>query len=167
MVDTVCFTGHRPSKLKRYDTSWIEARLSDAVIRAADKGVHTFISGGALGIDQWAMEIVLVIRGRGLPIELVVARPFPSQDAVWLKDMKLHYAGLLAQANKVVDVSPDPYTPGKMHARNRWMVDHSDALIAVWNGSDGGTASTVRYAESKGKPVLLIDPALQLMAWRR
>lgn len=38
------------------------------------------------------------------------------------------------------------------------MVDHSDAVIAVWNGSKSGTGNTVRYAMSSGKKVLIIDP---------
>lgn len=50
------------------------------------------------------------------------------------------------------------YTANCMMKRNRYMVDHSDAVIAVWNGSKSGTGNTVRYAMSSGKKVLIIDP---------
>ena len=33
-----------------------------------------------------------------------------------------------------------------------WMVDHTDLLIAVWDGGPGGTANTIRYARSNGFP---------------
>jgi predicted Rossmann fold nucleotide-binding protein DprA/Smf involved in DNA uptake len=45
-----------------------------------------------------------------------------------------------------------------MLRRNRWMVDHCDAVIAVWGGSPGGTAQSVRYARDLGRPVYLFNP---------
>jgi uncharacterized phage-like protein YoqJ len=45
-----------------------------------------------------------------------------------------------------------------MQDRNIWMVDHCDALIAVWDGTSGGTANCVRYAQKVGKPIVFIDP---------
>ena len=65
-----------------------------------------------------------------------------------------------------------------MEERDRWMVDHADRVIAVLNEAramagimeiaklppeqaipaDSGTAVTVRYALSLGKPVTAIDP---------
>jgi uncharacterized phage-like protein YoqJ len=34
-----------------------------------------------------------------------------------------------------------------MQVRNEWMVDHCNDLLAVWDGSDGGTGNCVRYAQ--------------------
>ena len=45
-----------------------------------------------------------------------------------------------------------------MDKRNRYMVDHADVLIAVWDGSPSGTGKTVRYAHQQGKSVTIIDP---------
>jgi hypothetical protein len=45
-------------------------------------------------------------------------------------------------------------------AAGRYIVDHSDVLIAVWNGTEGhgpgGTADIVRIAETRGVPVLIV-----------
>lgn len=38
------------------------------------------------------------------------------------------------------------------------MVDNSNVVIAVWNGVKSGTGNTVRYAESRGKSIIIIDP---------
>lgn len=38
------------------------------------------------------------------------------------------------------------------------MVDNSDFVIAVWNGSPSGTGQTVHYAQSKGKTITIINP---------
>jgi hypothetical protein len=45
------------------------------------------------------------------------------------------------------------------------MVDNSDAVIAVWNGTAGWVSDTVDYAREKGKPVLVIDPVEQSEKW--
>ena len=34
-----------------------------------------------------------------------------------------------------------------MPTRNEYMVDLADKIIAVWDGSNGGTANCVKYAE--------------------
>ena len=50
------------------------------------------------------------------------------------------------------------YSPDCMDKRNRYMVDHADVLIAVWDGSPSGTGKTVRYAHQQGKSVITINP---------
>ena len=43
--------------------------------------------------------------------------------------------------------------------RNRYMVDHAGILLAVYNGSyQSGTGMTVRYAQSKKRKIIVIDP---------
>ena len=50
------------------------------------------------------------------------------------------------------------YTPYAMHARNRWMVEHTSRLIAIFDGSPGGTAHTVRLAEARGLDICFLSP---------
>ena len=45
-----------------------------------------------------------------------------------------------------------------MQIRNRYMVDHSTYVLAVWDGTPGGTGSTVEYALRKERKVLHIAP---------
>jgi len=52
-----------------------------------------------------------------------------------------------------------------MQKRNDWMVDNSDAVIAIWNGAPGGTANTVEYARKSGRSALAIDPFQQAENW--
>lgn len=47
-------------------------------------------------------------------------------------------------------VLEERYTDGCMLRRNRYMVEHADILMTVFDGSPGGTAATVRYAKSRG-----------------
>lgn len=156
----ICFTGHRPASLGGYDANnptklWVEEQLEIAIKRAVDKGTTWFISGGALGVDQWAANIVLK-----LGLKLIMARPFPSQASRWMEYNQLEFAEMCEKADLVVDVSDDPYSPAKMMIRNSFMVDHSFAIIAVWDGSaKGGTYNCVTYAQKQGKTIFHINPA--------
>lgn len=38
------------------------------------------------------------------------------------------------------------------------MVDNSDFVIAVWDGTKGGTANCVRYAKKLNKELVAINP---------
>ena len=171
MIKSVFFTGHRPHGLwgthfQRFSPeakakyAAQEAVLASFVADFAALGFHRFITGGAIGLDQMAAKTVADLRDtRFKDIVLVVARPFPSQDAVWPPQAKDYFKQLCKRADWVYDVCQDPYEPWKMQRRNEWMVDESQVGIAMWNGSNGGTANCVRYAQKKGKPILVIHPA--------
>ncbi|MBR3438062.1 MAG: WYL domain-containing protein [Clostridia bacterium] len=45
----------------------------------------------------------------------------------------------------------------RLMLRNKWMVDHSNWLIAVYNGSAGGTKNTIEYAKKEGIEIHIID----------
>jgi len=47
-----------------------------------------------------------------------------------------------------------------MFLRNKWIIDNSDELLAVWNGErKGGTFSAINYAEKKpGYKIHVICP---------
>lgn len=160
---SVCFTGHRPDKLGGYNESnptakYVKSALAKHIKQLVEQGHQEFISGGALGIDTWAAEIVLEFKKAQPYIRLIIAKPFPSQDKVWPEESKIRFRKMCDEADEVVDVSPDPYDAKKMMDRNKWMVDRADVVVAVWDGSSGGTGNCVTYAKKKAKNIILIDP---------
>lgn len=51
------------------------------------------------------------------------------------------------------------YSRDCMLERNRWLVEHSSILLAVYDGTRrSGTGATVRYAGQLGREIFLIDP---------
>lgn len=50
------------------------------------------------------------------------------------------------------------YYPEIMQKRNILVVDSVDKLLAVWNGTSGGTANCVSYARSCFKDIEIINP---------
>lgn len=111
------------------------------------------ISGVALGFDQVAAETCIELR-----IPFVAAVPCDDQDRLWQEEDKRFYKELLKQAAEVVVVSPGLYYPAAMQIRNCWLVNHSDKIVALFDGSRGGTYNCLSYAKICNKEVIRIDP---------
>ncbi len=157
---TCCFTGHRPASLGFAEVSAegerIKARLREEIMRHVGLGVDTFLTGMAQGIDTWAGEICVRLRGEGTPLRLIAARPSPAQMSRASGEAKRRYEALLDRCDAVVTVS-ESYTPWCNHERDRFMVDNSAYVIGVYNGSDsGGTYYTLRYARKLDRAVTLV-----------
>lgn len=155
---TVAFTGHRPAKLGGYAhhnpaRKIIQQKIYDLLTNPIEGcQVTKAISGMALGVDQWAAQVCV-----DLGIPFVAAVPCADHSLIWPDDAKGEYNRLLSLASEVVVVSDGPYRHAVMQIRNEWMVDNSDLLIAVWDGSKGGTANCIRYAKLMGKRMRLIS----------
>jgi uncharacterized phage-like protein YoqJ len=159
---TACFTGHRPPKTGGYDNDnpimrnirdWLRVRVG----MAYEAGIRTFISGMALGVDQVAAEVVLEYKSAGCDdIKLVAAVPFDGQECRWPVASQRYYTRLIQLADECVVVCAGGYAAWKMQVRNKWMVDRSRLVLAVWDGSLGGTANAVHYAYTREprKPVV-------------
>jgi uncharacterized phage-like protein YoqJ len=163
--NTCCFTGHRPPKFPwGYDEEWedcvkLKLKLACEIEAMRQKGVTNFISGMAVGVDMWAAEIVLDLKS-AYPqdtIKLIAAIPYEGQANKWSVEYRERYFDILAQADQEV-IFQEHYTKSCMHERNRFMVDNSAYMIAVFNGDKGGTANTLHYAESKGLNIVIINP---------
>ncbi len=122
-----------------------------------EEGFTRFLSGGAVGFDLLAAEAVLEVAADYPNVELVIVRPCADQTRGWNAKDVAHYEAILARANDVVTLEP-AYRPGCMQARNRYLVDRSSIVLCYLTESSGGTAYTVRYARSRGVPVLNFAP---------
>lgn len=149
-----CFTGHRPEKLHRAESEICEA-LEGEIKNAISDGFNIFITGMACGVDIWAGEIVLRLRKEGLPIKLICASPFDGFERRWQKDWQDRYNRLMKEADLFRFISLG-YHRGCFQVRNEWMVNHSARVIAVYDGTPGGTRNTIYYSQKVGVPVVVV-----------
>ena len=163
-MKTCAFTGHRPQNLpfgfNEEDERCIDLKktLREQIINLIEnEGVTHFISGMAIGVDMYAAEIVLGLKASYPGITLESAIPCESQAAKWSEALRDRYFDIASKCDKETLIQTH-YSPDCMDKRNRYMVDHADVLIAVWDGSPSGTGKTVRYAHQQGKSVTVIDP---------
>mgnify|MGYP005904776103 FL=1 len=143
----VCFTGHRPEKLKQSESVIVKA-LETAIKEAIADGKNVFISGMARGVDIWAAEIVLRLRKEGANVKLICASPYEGFERGWSSEWQQRYNTVLEAADLVRFISPG-YSRSCFQIRNEWMVDHSSLVIAVFNGQPSGTKNTIDYAEKQ------------------
>ncbi len=161
---TVCFTGHRPQSIPFL---WDETNDKSIKLRKRIRFIITdliekenaahFISGMALGVDQIAAEIVLELKEQYPQITLECAFPCKTQAVKWNEKSRERYFGIIYRADKRTMLQRE-YTADCMMKRNKYMVDKSDFVVAVWNGNRSGTGNTVAYAKSKSKTVIQINP---------
>ena len=164
----ICVTGHRPKLLYGYDLNdarW-QALKEKFKLLLQEEDCTEAITGMALGTDQTFALAVLELKESGKDIKLTCAIPCKDHDSRWKPESRKLYHEILSKADSVVQVSELEYEPRLMQQRNRWMVDHADEVIAVWNGKASGTKNCVDYARSLGKDVIWIDPNGQLFTRR-
>ena len=160
---TACFTGHRPNKLKGYnpkDNKELLWRLHTEIVRHIEEHqVDTFINGLALGIDQWAARIVIKLRQTKYPhIKLISAVPCKNHSNKWIKQSQIEWQEIVDLSDEVIYVSEEEYKPYLMQVRNEWMTNKSEYVIAVWDGTNGGTGNCVNFAKKQNKKITIIKP---------
>lgn len=176
MEKTACFTGHRPNKLGGYDLkNPVVTKLKDSLEKViehliTEEGITRFITGGALGTDQIAFKRVHDLKSKYPHINNILAVPFKDQSFVWSQNQKNTYNKIFQAADEVVfvdtlkkyqpkgDIPVDIYHPSKMSLRNNYMVDNSKIVVAVYDGSKGGTCNCVRYAHNRNRSIYTLNP---------
>ncbi len=161
----VCaFTGHRPKFFPwGYDESdsrcvKLKEELTKQIRLLVRKGYTDYLSGMALGVDAWAAQAVLALREKHPELKLHCILPCVGQERSWTEEAKALYFSIVKQADSRVYTSR-AYYKNCMLDRNRFMVERSDLLFAVYSGiSSGGTAYTVNYARRLGRKVIILDP---------
>ncbi len=141
-IHTCCVTGHRdiPQDMKDY----VESELRREVLEAVKDGYVHFISGFAAGVDLMFAKIVAELKNDHL-ITLEAAIPYRNRMNTRDADFQR-----LIKCCDIVKVHSESYNSGCFMVRNRYMVDLSERLIAVYDGRErGGTAATLKYARLK------------------
>lgn len=141
-------TGHRPNKLGGYSSEVLMKLVSTAKDALIELQPTSVISGMALGWDT-----ALALAALELKLPLVAAVPFHGQETAWPNISQIMYQDILKDASDVVYVCDKGYAPWKMQIRNEWMVDHCDVVLALWDGTSGGTGNCIAYADKVKKPI--------------
>ncbi|MET8028712.1 hypothetical protein [Streptomyces avermitilis] len=110
----------------------------------------------AAGADQLFADLAL---DSGVPLTAVI--PGMDYEAhLGGDEVQASYRRLLKSCTARVDLPVEPTYEEAYYAAGRWIVDHADRLVAVWDGHParglGGTADVVAYARRTGVPVRVL-----------
>ena len=159
-----CFTGHRP-KYFTFRTNeddpgcvGVKAFIRDRCeYLITEKGVTHFLSGGAVGVDTWAMEVVASLKEKHHHITLECALPYAGMPDRFAPEDRERYARISRYLDIITELNPER-TPDCMQQRNEYMVDRALYVVAVWTGQKSGTGNTVQYAKKLGRTVFHLNP---------
>lgn len=148
------FTGHRDLGGFKYPNPIYNYVYKELVKNLNEIDPEVVITGCAIGSDQ--LIAVICIR---LGIPFIAAVPFKGQEKMWPEKAQKQYHKILQMAEEIIIVSKGEYESWKMVKRNKYIVNNSEELLAVFNGNEkSGTGNCVRYAEKVNKDVTIINP---------
>lgn len=139
------FTGHR--FISNTEKAELDALLEKICARLYTRhGVNHFISGGALGFDTLAAEVVLRLKKIHPDIKLHMFLPCRDQSKKWSSRDKLRWEQINSAADEYRFIHDGNYMTSCMQLRNRLMVECAYFGIAFCKRKNSGTYSTVQKA---------------------
>jgi Uncharacterized protein conserved in bacteria len=164
-----CGFGHRVLLMD------VEKPLREVLERLVEeRGVRVFYTGGMGEFDELFARTVRSMKRECPSLRLVLVMPYLTHKiAIGKKEDGTMYGGQIARATSIgpgrrwheaqydeilIPAELDGVHPkAAIGQRNRWMVDHSDIVVAALHRDFGGAAEAVRYAEKVGKEVMRIN----------
>lgn len=159
----IAFSGHRPNRLPGDPEQLDELKfaLSAELSKLRRQGYDTLYCGMAEGADMLcydAAQNINFLRPDWARMRICCVLPYEGHYTVPSSMNRPDAYYDLTASDSIISIAPH-YSPGCFHQRNRYMVDHADVLLAVYDGNNkGGTSYTIEYARKQGKKVIMIHP---------
>ena len=155
-----CVTGHRPDAFPWKDDTEdrrfhiLRKRIEQEVDTALFLGAGRFICGNALGVDVWTAQIILEKRNTNPDIYLEIALPFSLHNSTFQSCLNIQ-----KQSDWTHVVTTEKCRRAAFFQRDKYMVDNSDMIIAVFDNQTsrkGGTQRTFEMAREKGLEIIQV-----------
>lgn len=149
---SVALTGHRPQRLKY--SNYLESEEWQVIIKWLKEKIVIFhvtdaYCGMAEGCDCAYALAVIELKKEGYNINLHCVLPCDNYQCNYYV-----YETIKKYADTWTSLSKEFYK-GCDNVRDQYIVDHSDKLIAIWDGiKSGGVYSTIRKAQKKNLEII-------------
>jgi len=137
---------------------WVEEQLARTLSELP--APLTAVSSLAIGADQLLVRLVLKTGG-----DLEVVLPFAEYENVLPAEDRASFKALLKQA-ATIEILEGQESPEESYLEaGKTVVKRSALMIFIWDEKPakglGGTADIYAYAQQRGKPFVLLNPATQ------
>lgn len=151
----IALTGHRPQRLglpdDELDIAWskIGRWIFNQILDASD--IYCGMANGSdilIGLNTCIIkESPRFEENRNLKLHCIL----PCKD---YNSSNKYFSKLKQEADEWIELS-DEFYKGCDNARDQYMVDHCDVLLAIWDGNkSGGVWATIRKAQKAGKTII-------------
>ncbi|WP_179395434.1 DUF1273 domain-containing protein [Lacticaseibacillus absianus] len=169
----VWLTGYRAWELGAYGATdpkitVIKYALRNALRPLLEDGLAWVITGGELGVEQWAASLALDLRTDYPALKVALMLPFAEFGHQWNEANQGQLATLITQVDYHGNTSSHPYErPQQLSDYTRFMAQHTDQALFVYDPEFEGKprfAYQTAQAEAKRRPYpvqLLTMPDLE------
>ncbi|WP_283590296.1 DUF1273 domain-containing protein [Ligilactobacillus saerimneri] len=132
-------TGYRSYELgvfqeKDEKIAVIKYVLRNALADQLDEGLEWVLTGGQLGVEQWAVETALAMKKEYSELKVALMEPFLDFGNRWQENKELHLADLRRQVDFNEAVVQAPYNnPQQLRQYQQFMVEHTDRCLLIYD----------------------------------
>lgn len=155
MVKTILLAGYKSQELGIWDRKnpgirVIKFALEKQIRSLIEEGLEWVIIGGQQGTEIWGAEVVLDLKDEFPDLKLGVLMPFLEQEKNWKEESQEQYNAVIDQADFVDAVSKKTYAgPWQFKARDAFSIEHTEALLLVYDEEKEGSPKFIKEAASK------------------
>lgn len=145
MVKRLVVTGYKSFELgvfndKHPGIQYIKKAIKKQLLNLLEDGLEWVIISGQLGVELWAAEVVYELQEDYPELKLAIILAFLNQEKSWKEEKQEYYQSILASADFVDVVSKREYEgPWQLSAKNRFLLEHSDGLLALYDDEKEGS----------------------------
>ncbi len=136
----VTFCGHGTVSNEREVEKWLTQVTMDLI----NQGAKTFYLGGYGEFDSLCKKVLSIHKKTYTEIEILLIVPYLNH--------KMSTAGYDGTIYPDIEKTPPKFA---ISARNKWMVEQSDCVVAYVIHGWGGAAKTLEHAKRKKKNIIL------------
>ncbi len=168
MVSRLWLTGYRNYELSVFGNQdpkllVIKDTLRKLLINKVESGTDWLITGGQLGVEQWAAEVGLKLKADYPELKVAMMTPFAEFGGNWNEGNQAQYATLASQVDFHQSVSEQPYHgPQQLRNYQEFMLTHTDEAVMVYDLEVEGKPkydyrAVTQFQEQHTYPLTLVD----------
>jgi uncharacterized phage-like protein YoqJ len=162
-------TGYKQHELGIFDEKhpgidYIKKAIRSRFIDLLDVGLEWVIVSGQLGVEAWAVEVVIELKELYPELKYAVITPFLEQEKNWNDTNKMKYNEIIANADYHVSLTSTPYeAPWQFVEKNKFFLRNADGMLILYDSENEGSPKFIKeaadkFAESTDYQVLTITP---------
>lgn len=132
-------SGYRAWELNVYGDQDPKLAVIKYVLKAQlrqelDADMDWLITGGELGVEQWAASVGLSLKSDYPELQIAMMTPYADFGHQWQENNQATLATLQQQVDFARSTSTRPYESGRqLGAYNRFMAQHTDGAVFVYD----------------------------------
>lgn len=141
----------------------IKFALKQVLKAQLDEGLEWVITGGQLGIEQWAVSVVQELKSDYPDLKVAMMMPFKNFGNQWQSSNQEKLQDLITQSDFAESVSTQEYQgASQLRSYQQFMLSHTDGALLVYDADYPGKtqfdSQTIQvYQQKTPYPLTQID----------